>query len=81
MTRPVAKALHADLNRHDFESLLTEVEGVKKDILAHLDHVDEWAADEPHDVGFSFGTLAGARIRKDPLGWLSSLPLGMSQYL
>ena len=58
----VAKALHADLDRHRLESFCTRIGELKKDMLAHLHHVDEWAA------GFLFGTLAGARIRKEPLG-------------
>ena len=40
----IAKVLHADLNRHDFESFFVEIEGMKKDVLAHIDHVDESAA-------------------------------------
>lgn len=66
--KAIAKALHADLNRHEFESFFMEIEGVKKDVLTHIHHVDEWAADEIPDAGFLFGTLAGARIRKEPLG-------------
>lgn len=76
--KAIIKALHADRNRHEFESFFVEVGGVKKDINAHIHHVDEWAADEIPDAGFLFRTLAGARTRKEPLGWLSSLPLGTS---
>ena len=64
----IAKALHADLNRHDFESYYADIGGTKNDILAHLKNVEEWAADEIPDSGFLFKTLGGARIRKEPLG-------------
>ncbi len=64
----IAKALHADLNRHDFESYYADICGVKHDIIAHLKNVQAWAADETPDAGFLFGTLCGARIRKEPLG-------------
>lgn len=64
----IAKALKADLNRHEFESYYADIEGVKKDILHTLVHVEEWAADEIPDAGFLFGTLCSARIRKEPLG-------------
>ena len=64
----IAKALNTDLNRHEFESYYADIEGVKKDILHTLAHVEEWAADEMPDAGFLFGTLGSARIRKEPLG-------------
>ncbi|OCK78226.1 aldehyde dehydrogenase [Lepidopterella palustris CBS 459.81] len=62
------KALHADLNRHEFESTFSEYAAVKRDILEHLEHLEEWAADEKPDAGFVMGTLSGARIKKEPLG-------------
>ena len=64
----IAKALKTDLNRHKFEAYYADIEGVKKDILNTLAHVEEWAADEIPDAGFLFGTLGSARIRKEPLG-------------
>lgn len=64
----IIKALHADLNRHEFESLATEIKEMEEAVLAHLHNLDEWAADEIQDAGYLFGTLAGARIRKEPLG-------------
>ncbi|KAK4696481.1 hypothetical protein P7C71_g1447, partial [Lecanoromycetidae sp. Uapishka_2] len=64
----VVKALHADLNRHDFESYYADVAAVKRDILFHVKNVEKWAADEVPDAGFLFGTVCGARIRKEPLG-------------
>lgn len=64
----ILKALHTDLNRHDFESFFFDIGGTKRDILDHLQHIDQWTADEIPDAGFLFGTLGGARIRKEPLG-------------
>lgn len=39
-----SKALRADLNRHEFESLSAEIYPLEKDILTYINHVDEWAA-------------------------------------
>lgn len=64
----IAAALHEDLHRHDFESYYADIGGLKKDILEHLAHVEEWAADEVPSAGFLFGTLCKARIRKEPRG-------------
>ncbi|KAF5591989.1 aldehyde dehydrogenase (NAD+) [Fusarium subglutinans] len=54
--KAITEALAADLGRHEFEALTSDLHGLKTDILEHLNHVEEWAADEP------------ARIRKEPLG-------------
>ena len=64
----IASALHSDLNRHDFESYWMDIGGVKRDVLYHIKSLETWAADEIPDAGFLFGTLCGARIRKEPLG-------------
>ena len=64
----MVKALHRDLHRHDFESYYTDIGVVKQDILVHLKNFESWAADEIPDAGLLFGTLCGARIRKEPLG-------------
>lgn len=66
--KAIAAALRRDLNRHDFESYYADIGSVKTDILTHLAKVEEWAADEIPNAGFFFGTLGGARIRKEPLG-------------
>ena len=42
--KAISKALHADLNRHEFESLSAETYFVERDILTYIDHVEEWAA-------------------------------------
>jgi aldehyde dehydrogenase (NAD+) len=62
------QALAKDLNRNEFESYATDILGLKQDILAHIEHLEEWAADEIPDAGFLMGTLGKARIRKEPLG-------------
>lgn len=64
----IASALHADLHRHDFETYYADIGSLKADILNHLSHVEEWAADDIPDAGFVFGTLCRARIRKEPRG-------------
>ena len=66
--KAIASALHKDLHRHDFESFIADIGGVKADILNHIDKVEEWAADEIPDAGFLFGTVGKARIRKEPIG-------------
>lgn len=63
------KALNKDLNRHDFESTLLDVTGLKRDVLDHITHLEEWTADEKiAGAGVIFGFLGGARLRKEPLG-------------
>ena len=64
----IAAALHKDLHRHDFESYYADIDALKKDILMHLAHVEEWSTDEYPNAGFVFGTLCKARIRKEPRG-------------
>ena len=64
----IARTLHSDLSRHDFESYVLDIAGVKTDILYHIKNLETWAADDIPDAGFFFGTLCGARIRKEPLG-------------
>ncbi|KAG4274795.1 aldehyde dehydrogenase (NAD+) [Fusarium proliferatum] len=67
--KAITEALAADLGRHEFEALTSDLHGLKTDILEHLNHVEEWAADEPvSSAGFLMGTLGKARIRKEPLG-------------
>ena len=53
---------------YEFESFATEIKEMEEAVLAHLHNLDEWAADEMQDAVFLFGTLAGARIMKEPLG-------------
>ena len=64
----IVRALHSDLHRHDLESYSLDIRGLKSDILDHINNLETWTADEIPDAGFLFGTLCGARIRKEPLG-------------
>jgi len=64
----ILSALKKDLNRHDFESHAADLLGMRQDILEHIKHLEEWAADSKPDAGFIFGTLGKATIRKEPLG-------------
>lgn len=61
-------ALKADLNRHPFESAVSDVFGVKQDIMEHIDHLEEWTADVKPNAGFILGTLSKGTVRKQPLG-------------
>ncbi|EXJ90169.1 aldehyde dehydrogenase (NAD+) [Capronia epimyces CBS 606.96] len=64
----ICQALAKDLNRTEFETYGSDILGLKQDILDHIEHLEEWAADEIPDAGFLFGTLGKARVRKEPLG-------------
>lgn len=64
----IIDALHAEMNRHAFETLSMEVRGVKGDVTNMLEHVDEWSQGEKPDAGFFMGTLGKAWLRKEPLG-------------
>ncbi|KAF3384829.1 hypothetical protein F1880_002318 [Penicillium rolfsii] len=61
-------AIASDLNRPSFETYLTDLAGIRKDILYHLEHIDAWAADEPLGDSLIARRLGLARIRKEPLG-------------
>ncbi|KAH7031472.1 aldehyde dehydrogenase 3H1 [Microdochium trichocladiopsis] len=64
----IVEAMKTDLNRHRFETTLGDIGVVKGDVLSHLQHMDEWTADEALDAGFLARYFTGGRIRKDPLG-------------
>jgi aldehyde dehydrogenase (NAD+) len=67
--KAITDALSADLWRHEMESLASDILGLKTDILEHIEHLEEWAADErPENAGLLFGRLGNARVRKEPLG-------------
>ncbi|KAJ5217161.1 hypothetical protein N7468_010169 [Penicillium chermesinum] len=61
-------ALQKDLNRSHGESYLTDLSGIRSDILYHLDNIDSWTADEVVGDDFITRSLGIARIRKEPLG-------------
>lgn len=64
----ILDAIKDDLNRSEVESYLTDLAGIRKDILYHLDNIDAWAADEKIGDSFIARRLGLARIRKEPLG-------------
>jgi aldehyde dehydrogenase (NAD+) len=65
----ITDALAQDLNRHPFESYISDIYGIKTDILEHIRHVEEWASDEHlPEAGIIMGRLGKARIHKEPLG-------------
>ncbi|TLD29320.1 hypothetical protein PspLS_03575 [Pyricularia sp. CBS 133598] len=62
-------ALKADLNRHHFESLFTDIRSVKADIILHLKNLEDWTSTQAINTGIPLGSwLFKARIRKEPLG-------------
>ncbi|KAI6377894.1 hypothetical protein MCOR25_002411 [Pyricularia grisea] len=68
-TDRIFDALKADLNRHQFESLFTDIRAVKSDIISHLKNLEDWTSTQPINTGIPFGSkLLKARVRKDPLG-------------
>ncbi|KAH7085985.1 Aldehyde/histidinol dehydrogenase [Paraphoma chrysanthemicola] len=60
-------ALHADLNRPEFESRFT-IKGLLEEIVYHIDHVESWAKDEYPSAGFIFSKLGSTVIRQEPRG-------------
>lgn len=64
----IVDAIQGDLNRPGFETYLTDLAGIRKDILYHLENIDAWTADEPLGDTFLARRLGVARIRKEPLG-------------
>jgi aldehyde dehydrogenase (NAD+) len=50
----IITALKEDLGRHPFESLTTDLVSVKQCILEHIEHLEEWAADEIPNTGLVF---------------------------
>lgn len=62
-------AIHADLNKHSYESSFSEYAAVVADILDHLEHIDDWTTPKrPDGVSFSTAYLMGATVRPEPRG-------------
>lgn len=58
-----------DLHRHHFESLSTDINETKSEILEMISNIDKWAkGDAPEHAGFLFGKIGKAWIRKEPFG-------------
>jgi len=53
----ILAALTEDLNRHDFESHAADLLGLRTDTLEHIEHLEEWAADDIPDAGVIFGIV------------------------
>jgi len=65
----IVDALKQDLNRHAYETYAADLLGMKRDILEHFEHLEEWTADKMlTEAGHPMGTLGKARIRHEPLG-------------
>ncbi|KAF2994099.1 hypothetical protein E8E14_001826 [Neopestalotiopsis sp. 37M] len=62
-------SLSKDLHRHAFETLMSDVNEAKAEILEAVQHVEKWSIGQaPVGAGFIFGTICKAWIRKDPRG-------------
>ncbi|KAK1145224.1 hypothetical protein N8T08_004377 [Aspergillus melleus] len=64
----ILNALHQDLHRHTFESVFSELRGIRKDILDHVQNIDRWTADQVPDSGLVMKSLLRPTIRYEPLG-------------
>lgn len=64
----IVEALHKDLRRHEFESYAADITSLKADILHHIEHLEQWTADEYPSTNFLFSRLGSTYIRKEPLG-------------
>ena len=53
--KEILAALKTDLNRHEFEARASDLLSLKQDTLEHIQHLEEWAADEIPDAGLIFG--------------------------
>jgi aldehyde dehydrogenase (NAD+) len=53
--KAILAALKSDLNRHEFEARGSDLFGLKQDTLEHIQHLEEWAADEIPNAGIIFG--------------------------
>ena len=60
--------MRKDLGKPEFETLITEIDWCKNDIIFVCSKLAKWMADEsPPDISFA-NKLVSPRIRKDPLG-------------
>ena len=64
----ILQACHKDLGRHEYESLMADVNSVKDEVLYTLAHVESWAKDTIPDSGFLFTRVGKTYIRHEPLG-------------
>lgn len=64
----ILEVLRKDLDRHTFESCMTDLLVLKEEILDFLKNLDKWTAEVKIDAGFIFGYLSKSHYRKEPLG-------------
>ncbi|PLB44127.1 aldehyde dehydrogenase [Aspergillus steynii IBT 23096] len=64
----IIDALHHDLHRHPFESVLSELRGIKMDLLDHVQNIEKWTADQVPDCPLPMKWLLRPTIRYEPLG-------------
>ncbi|CAH0044964.1 unnamed protein product [Clonostachys solani] len=64
----ILEVLRKDLDRHTFESCMTDLLVLKEEILDFLKNLDKWTAEVKIDAGLIFGYLSKSHYRKEPLG-------------
>jgi aldehyde dehydrogenase (NAD+) len=65
----IISSLHADIHRCTYEAMALDIAGMKEDLLYTIKNLEKWTADRSIEgSGFVFGTLGGAKIRREPLG-------------
>lgn len=64
----IIEACKRDLNKPSYETILTEIDWLKNDVIYVTANLEKWAKDEkPGDIPITFAFM-NARIRKEPLG-------------
>ncbi|KAI9371067.1 Aldehyde/histidinol dehydrogenase [Aspergillus egyptiacus] len=63
----IRDALKKDMNRHPFETTVTEITSVKTDLIDHLKNIDKWTADQKPNAGM-MSFLLRPTVRPEPLG-------------
>ncbi|PWY88302.1 aldehyde dehydrogenase [Aspergillus heteromorphus CBS 117.55] len=61
-------AMHADLRKHEFESVVFEIIMVQNEIISTLDNLDNWTKDEKPTRKDPINFFGGTVVRKEPLG-------------
>ncbi|KAL4863905.1 hypothetical protein BDV12DRAFT_189312 [Aspergillus spectabilis] len=63
----IHEALKKDMNRHPFETTMTEITNVQGDLIEHLKNIDSWTADQKPNAGL-MSFMLKPTIRPEPLG-------------
>ena len=75
----IVEAARRDLNKPEFETMISEVEWLKNDIIFVTRNLEKWVKDEKAaDISFPW-TLVSPKIRKDPLGCVLVIGCVISQ--